>query len=264
MTIQLEQTQDGHPAYRLNGMTYALVPGYQGVLAIGRDYQGRDPSELTAAAFSTLTHPGADTQAFIAEMESLILHDKQVAALNRVTLRDMISTPWGMSQHRIRYALGMESVSTAGHGGFLLDNQFNELVDPSLRSADGAYEEDCDWAIVAFSFPDYFTDREKACADRTLRSWRPDEYEQITGKTIQPGESFERDQARHLAANANRYIVTAASTSKTHPGMIHCIATIGGDRKKTGLAFLVPADEYKIGFGFVIDEARHARVPAAA
>jgi hypothetical protein len=70
-----------------------------------------------------------------------------------------------------------------------------------MRRAGGWYEEDCDWAIVATVFPEAFKGRDVGtttkdpleAARSTLRNWHPDSYERFYSVTLQPGESFKRD-----------------------------------------------------------------------
>jgi len=45
-------------------------------------------------------------------------------------------------------------VTTAGHGGIKLDAARNRKVPGPVRSRDGWYEEDCDWAIPAYVHDD--------------------------------------------------------------------------------------------------------------
>ena len=60
--------------------------------------------------------------------------------------------------------------STAGHGGFYLGSERNALVHAMWRNGDGWYEEDAEWAKVAFALPGLFTTRERRCAAETLRN----------------------------------------------------------------------------------------------
>jgi hypothetical protein len=60
--------------------------------------------------------------------------------------------------------------------------------------------------------------------------------------------------------------VVAAIRSDKYPGFVECVAKLGGNRSlEETRHYLVPSPEYQAGrFGFVIDEARHARQPATA
>lgn len=70
------------------------------------------------------------------------------------------NSPWGAVQQATAHGEGIWWVSTASHGGF--------LVSPALKipapyaafktfaDEPGAYEEDCDAAVVPLAFPDRF------------------------------------------------------------------------------------------------------------
>ena len=192
-------------------------------------------------------------------------------------------TPWGQSQDVTEYAPGIVFVSTASHGGIKLDRKHNAMVPDYMRCEGGWYEEDCDWAIVATIFPAAFIrpDGDKLpatleAAKRTLRVWRPDEYERYYGVVLQPGESFIRDERVFLAAHTTDWLAIAAVNDDTHPGMVKVWATLGGVRslvvagdghvqnRTPERMFLVPTDEYKSGhgFSFIIDLTRHVEIDA--
>lgn len=123
-----------------------------------------------------------------------------------------------------------------------------------------SYKEDCEWAIVALTFPDLFTGYEQKCADRALRDWWPSEWENIHGRKLEPGESHLKDQQAFKRNHADHWVVISALRSEHHPGMIEVVATRGGrrDLHVEEQRFLVPSAEYQVGrFGFVIDETRH-------
>lgn len=168
-------------------------------------------------------------------------------------------TPWGSAQNATRYGHGIIMVETAGHGGFLLDGQANAKVHKAWRNDGGAYEEDCDWAIVAHSFPALFTDREMELADRSLRQWQPDAYEEVTGVKVKPEESSVLREREFKRKNKGREIVTSAVNDKNHPGMVLCHAKPDGDRSAKGRDYHVPSGEYdtRSPHGFVIDPTRH-------
>ena len=123
-----------------------------------------------------------------------------------------------------------------------------------------SYKEDCEWAIVALTFPDLFTGYERKCADRALRDWWPSEWENIHGRKLEPGESHLKDQQAFKRNHADHWVVISALRSEHHPGMTEVIATRGGrrDLHVEEQRFLVPSAEYQVGLlGFVIDETRH-------
>jgi hypothetical protein len=72
-----------------------------------------------------------------------------------------ISTPWGTADSRTDVAEGIVSYSTPSHGGYHLSpdrhNRVRHIFPLFTTFAGGAwYEEDCDWCLVAFAFPEYF------------------------------------------------------------------------------------------------------------
>lgn len=180
-------------------------------------------------------------------------------------------TPWGTPDHHQEHAEGIVFYGTPSHGGFKLDSERNAAVPDYMRCADGWYEEDCDWAIVATVHPIAFKDEPKALeeARNTLRNWHPDEYERFYGVVLQPGESFKKDERTFYRDHANDLLSVSASGdwhASVPKGMVGVSASIGGDRsaisKGTLRYFLVPADEYAANrrVSFVIDAARHQEI----
>ena len=175
-------------------------------------------------------------------------------------------TPWGKADYEKVYAEGIVFYGTPSHGGFKLDRERNTKVHPALRERDGFYEEDCAWAKVAFTFPDVFSEKDREAAIRTMKEWYPDEYETVAGVILAPGESHVKDERLFLERHANDWIVISAIRSAQHPGMVECIATIGGRRGQRGKPvsaerrYLVSNQEYdqRGKFGFVIDPDRHS------
>jgi hypothetical protein len=181
------------------------------------------------------------------------------------------STPWGAAQYSKKYTRGIVFYGTAGHGGFHVSKTLNQKIDPSWREetkrGDGWYEEDCDWAIVAYTFPELFNDKEKASALSTLKNWRPYEYEGITGETLAAGESHIKDEHIFLKAHENDYLVRAAWGDwhdQVPKGQIAVLATLGGKRGSVSEQkfFLVPFEEYydRGVYSFVIDPSRHQEI----
>lgn len=114
------------------------------------------------------------------------------------------SSPWGRIQHTQHIMPGWRSVSTAGHGGYMLTKRFAEdhLCPAAIRRAHRflnwlCYEEDCDWAIVAWELPRYW-DRvfaessqkyrdnpevQRAYLLQSLSRWHPD---YLIAKGVEP------------------------------------------------------------------------------
>ncbi len=76
----------------------------------------------------------------------------------------MPSSPWGSIQHQTTIAPGLRIVSTARLGGLLLSADAAKRLHISAKALelgarweDGwAYEEDCEWAIIAWEIPQYW------------------------------------------------------------------------------------------------------------
>jgi len=252
------RTSDGMLVARIEASVYAMFPSHNGGWHFAYCYPRNKPlANLTRADFFGNSGELADETAFRARIEEQAVHETQLHALGRRQLKARDYTPWGASQTTTRYADGIVAHSTAGHGGFVLAPERNLKIHPALRNAAGFYEEDCAWAAVAQAFPDVFTDYENRCADKTLRDWNPDAWEQIHGTTLEPGQSHAKDERAFQFANRWNWIVQSAIRSSSNPGFVECIAALGPDQT-TRCRFLVPCDEYRIGrFGFVIDPGKH-------
>ena len=177
-----------------------------------------------------------------------------------------VHTPWGVADYAREYAAGIIFYGTPSHGGFKLSAERLVRMHPALRETDGWFEEDCDWAKVAFAFPECFTDEQHEAAIRALKDWYPDEYEVVNGETLAPGDSHIKDQRLFHERHAQDWVVISAIRSDRHPGMVECIAALGGKRGEWGRSdpekrrYLVSDAEYdrRGEFGFVIDPDRHA------
>ncbi|TIR50629.1 MAG: hypothetical protein E5X53_19045 [Mesorhizobium sp.] len=252
-----------------DGLLVALVGETAFAMAAARDgkhylvtgWRIRRPiSEWTRSDFYGHCGELADEAAFRVRVLENAEHSQEKRALARREIRSTANTPWGPSQGATVFAEGVICHLTAGHGGFHLSPERNGKVQPQLRAADGFYEEDECWAIVAFTFPHLFTSFERCAAERTLKDSFPDAWEAITGNVLQPGESWKKDERTFLAEHADDWIVVSAITSDHEKGFVEVIATPGGKRGPgtEQRRFLVPSDEYRIGrFGFVVDESRH-------
>lgn len=266
----LSRTADGAPAIRIHDTVYVAV--------------GNGPIQIryapvTDMAIETITKDDLvglhgivdDLDAFIADMNDLDLHFSQQSELGRIWRPSDKKTPWGRSDGYIDYGDGVERHTTPSHGGFWVPKRLNKSIPDSYRRSNGWYEEDCEWAKVAVSLPHLFTDRERRTADRILRDWFPDEYEQVNGIILEEGQSRTKDERILRARHANDWIVISAIRSQEHEGMVECIATVGGKRSSWSSTsnpeertFLVPVEEYKPGLiGFVIDPDRHREIGEA-
>lgn len=176
-------------------------------------------------------------------------------------------TPWGKAQSIYPKAEGIVRVITAGHGGYKLDRKRNAAVHEAWRKAGGWYEEDCEWAIVVLTFPQYFTEADIADAKFTAKNWFPEEYTKVTGEAVPTEESLTlRERAAREVHKGKWQTVSAyGSWHKDVPeGKVGVCAKIDG-RYGQGESkyFLVPAEEYeafKGPIGFIVDPERHPEV----
>lgn len=260
--VEFGQTADGMLAARVADNAFAMAWGREGAHYLVTAWRiSRPIAEWKRADFYGHSGDLADEAAFRARVLENAEHQRERQALGRREIQSRAHTPWGTSQGATIYAEGVECHSTAGHGGFKLSAKRNRKVHSLLRVRGGFYEEDEAWAIVAISFPHLFTSFERRCAERTMKDSWPDEWEVITGRVLQPGESRRKDERAFLAEHADDWLVQSAILSDQHPGFTEVIATRGGhhghdvERRR----FLVPSSEYRIGrFGFVVDPDRHA------
>lgn len=260
------RTAQDHIAAQVADLCWLAIPVGDG-LRMASAWRLRKPIESrTPADFYGADGFVADEAAFRAHVEDVAQHKRELCCLPRPETGMRVGTPWGTSQQSYRYADGVLCHSTASHGGFNLSTDCNAQVHVMLRNDDGWYEEDAEWAKVAFAFPVLFTAYERRHADQSLRNDYPDAWEHLHGVTLAPGESRAKDERQFLRDHAGDWIVVSAITSRQHPGFVECIAKLGGNRVLMDVRqYLVPSGEYQAGrFGFVIDETRHAPFVAQA
>lgn len=265
--IELSRLATGEPAHRIGPLVYALISKDDELFRWTKLAYGREASAFKGSEFSgSYSEKVASEEEFVAKVSEMQHHHDQKIALGRTSESCKTATPWGAAQHVDRYVKGMNSYSTASHGGFKVSVALNDKIPAILRNEKGWYEEDCEWAKIAFSLPQFFTDFEKKHAERTMISSYPDEYEAITGKVIPEGQSPTKDRALFEKRNADNWVVISAGRADDHEGMTKVTATKGGKRSEYNKPpveekqFLVPSDEYgaKWAKGFVIDLDRHS------
>lgn len=253
-------TADGDFAARIDEDGFAMIPVRAGGFSVCRAWSLPEPIGCwRRSAFGEREGPIANAEAFRDRIEEIALDRRQRAGLVRRDVDAGVFTPWGLSEHATAYGPEIVFHETASHGGFQLSAERNAMVHPMLRSKDHWYEEDREWAGVAQAFSLFFTDLERRDADKIIRNWFPDAWEDIHGRALLPGQSRERDRRAFESAHADSWIVLTAIASKHQPDHVECIATPGGYRGAAERRrYLVPADDYLPGrFGFVIDEERH-------
>ena len=96
--------------------------------------------------------------------------------MNNTTPQRPTETPWGVAQDHCVVAPGIDSYSTAGHGGLRLSSERWRELKRRFPTYAEQYapapwlEEDCDWAFAAVSFPECFTQRNVVMACQTIRA----------------------------------------------------------------------------------------------
>lgn len=189
-----------------------------------------------------------------------------------------MNTPWGKAQTQKRLAPGITEVTTASHGGIHLHPTRNASVHEAWRDKNGWYEEDLEANIVIVTFPLVFAGRRVETerfsetwvqyADRTLRSWMPDQYEKVNDCTVTAEESFIRAEQLFAASVADKVVSTGAwgfgndshSMTRVPQGWVGVAACVGGrwrQHDQERLYFLVPEDEYQEVRPMVLDPQRH-------
>lgn len=269
-----DRSPEGFPAAQVSPNVICCLEsyeGYDGLFIVSHTSSKEIAFSDLPVANKTTIERAQGIEDFRAYATAVADHYKELTSIDRKTYEAKTSTPWGQAQMATRYAPGIISYGTSGHGGFKVASGKNQLIPHAYRNYNGWYEEDSDWACVAVSFPEYFTSFEVQEATKIIINQHPDEYEHVTGETIQPGQSRVRDQQIFDRENARNWVVIAALSSDEHDGMVECVATLGGARSGfydgeeitvEEREFLVPHAEYKNRgqTGFVIDEARHEAV----
>lgn len=169
--VEFATSADGLPLARIDDLVLAMVTSSSGLAFFASAvFVSRPIAELTRANF--IGHNGrvAYEAEFRVRVAQTAAHKRDLAALNRVQTRVTASTPWGVSQMAVIYACGVVAHSTAGHGGYHLTSDRIAKIHPLLRKDIPWYEEDCEWAIVAMSFPELFTGYERSMAEKTIRN----------------------------------------------------------------------------------------------
>ena len=102
-------------------------------------------------------------------------------------------TPWGQAQKAEGIAPGITKYTTASHGGYFLSKKANAKVPPELQwstlkmqGLKGWYEEDCDWAIVVYTFQQHFQPELYQQALKSLTQHHAHALEILNSKTHIP------------------------------------------------------------------------------
>lgn len=180
----------------------------------------------------------------------------------RLNLGEGSRTPWGPADQVEHFADGIAFAHAPGHGGIKLSPQRNREVHPALRRSDGWYEEDCNYHIAAYAFPEEFAphwgsgrtpEYVAETSAESLRYWFPDEWEKVTGEKVTAEQSRVVAEREFLADHHDDFIVRSAAFAKDNKVKVEARRPSDGAEK----TFLVSNDTYaqRGTFGYVIDEA---------
>ena len=167
------------------------------------------------------------------------------------------NTPWGISDGQKTLLPGIISYSTPSHGGIHVKPELNKLIHLAWRHDDGWYEEDLDWAIVAYHFPESFKPEDRALVISTLKNWKPYSYMKVTGVTLTVDESSTlREDTWKTAHKDHLQVVSAVgdwheNVPKGFVGVTMCLGgrlNSGQYASKEFRYFLVPDADYVLPF----------------
>jgi hypothetical protein len=178
-----------------------------------------------------------------------------------------LKTPWGWSQEIQEIAPGIRAITTSSHGGYKLDPKMNAKVHVAWRTRGGWYEEDCEWAIVAYTFRDCpcFSAADVAQALHKLKSQYPDAYTFVTGETVRVEESYvlqRRAEEEAAKGKLQSYVAWGSWHNLVPKGQVGVCCKVDG-REGTGPEryFLVPEKEYELRSSvFVVDPEKYEEV----
>jgi len=265
MSLTFFQTKDNCVAAAIGDFTVAWIE--RNGLWSGRMTFSKAPREdLTASDFDWHWASAATLTEFKLAAGEYEAHLSKMAGLNRRNIPNL-STPWGKSHTAREYQPGIIKVTTAGHGGFLLNPDLNDVIDPEWRSRNGEYEEDICWAIVAHTFPELFTSWEMRPANRILKDNWPYIFERLTGTVIPPSESETKRRDAFFLQHSGKWMDRTYNQAKTDPTKTLIQATVEAGPPSNGVRYyLVDTERFKNqrsargSFAYVIDEALDVRV----
>lgn len=126
------------------------------------------------------------------------------------------ASPWGTPDNAEQILPGIWSVDTPSHGGLILTDERQAAMPAALAREGGAYEEDCEWALVVLAFESEFARTAMGTrgwlqlAHDTVKCWHPDAYTAFTGEAVPPNESYVLRQRAAYRERIGRICVTAA------------------------------------------------------
>lgn len=99
---------------------------------------------------------------------------EQIKEIRTVLESQGTLTPWGRSDWEKQIAPGIVLYTTPSHGGIHVDAQLNKKMPDKYRIDDGWYEEDVEYALVVLAFPQHFSAKELANAQRIFDKYFAD------------------------------------------------------------------------------------------
>jgi hypothetical protein len=198
-------------------------------------------------------------------------------------------TPWGPKQEEWEDMAGFWWVSTPGHGGIYLKAEqrkdIPDLIKPHSSDAEGVWwEEDSAWSLPIVCLLSQrphgsLSDEEKYVLEQahdTARDSFPDEWEQIIGREIKPGESYNREEGREIAlihtddllagaiwrsSSENAWVPEGMVGVAAYPGKAFLDSNMDPARAHAARYFLIPEAEAKWRtLPFEFNVARHKEV----
>jgi hypothetical protein len=198
-------------------------------------------------------------------------------------------TPWGPKQEEWEDMAGFWWVSTPGHGGIYLKAEqrkdIPDLIKPHSSDAEGVWwEEDSAWSLpIVYLLSQRphgsLSDEEEHVLEQahdTARDSFPDEWEQIIGREIKPGESHNREEGREIAlihtddllagaiwrsSSENAWVPEGMVGVAAYPGKAFLDSDMDPARAHTARYFLIPEAEVKWRtLPFEFNVARHKEV----
>lgn len=103
---------------------------------------------------------------------------------------------------------GFRFEDTPSHGYYYVSAAYQKAIPATMQQH--RYEEDCDWAIPVFVHRQLFTELTQQYAISSLATWHWQEFEQLTGIELLPGESYTKDKHLAFTANLGREYVSGA------------------------------------------------------
>jgi len=198
-------------------------------------------------------------------------------------------TPWGPKQEEWEDMAGFWWVSTPRHGGIYLTPEqrkdIPDLIKPHSSDAEGIWwEEDSAWSLPIVCLLSQrprgsLSEEEEHVREQahdTARDSFPDEWEQITGREIKPGESHDREEGREIAlihtgdllagailrsSPENAWVPEGMVGVAAYPGEAFLESNMDPARTHAARYFLIPEGEVKWRTPpFEFNPARHQEV----